>query len=236
MTDWKKFWQNYRLVKIKNQNDLFYQVGKTDSGKVISEKIFNTIIFEIVENLNLNKSDKLLDLCCGNGVITYELSKRVNCVMGLDFSEPFIKNAIQFNNSNNIKYNIYDVKKINELRIQKKFTKVLLYDGLAYFNKKEAKELLDTLSLITTPHARILFGSVLDRGRKWHFFNTFKRKLNYLINIKLLNNNKGLGTWWSKNDFTAMLNKKTFNCQFLDEDDDIHTSHYRMDVLFIKNA
>ena len=53
--------------------------------------------------------------------------------------------------------------------------------------------------------------------------------------MKLLKKNKGLGTWWKKKEFQKLSEDFNYKCYFLEQNNIIHTSHYRMDVLFIKN-
>ena len=83
MKNWKEFFQNYRIIDINGDIDLFYQVGYTVERKPISNEQFNCIIESIEKQLQLSASDTLLDLCCGNGAVTYELAKKVKSVVAV---------------------------------------------------------------------------------------------------------------------------------------------------------
>ena len=96
MDYWYKFWQKYRLVEINNENDLLYQVGRTINKKPISKEESDLYVQDIKNKLKLNGNDVLLDLACGNGIITYELSNYVKKVIGVDFSNPLIANAKKY--------------------------------------------------------------------------------------------------------------------------------------------
>jgi len=91
--DWKTFFESYRLVPIETDADLLYQVGATVGGKPISARQFAALLDDCRSALQLRSSDALVDLCAGNGVITYELSGQVDCAIGVDFSQPYIENA-----------------------------------------------------------------------------------------------------------------------------------------------
>jgi ubiquinone/menaquinone biosynthesis C-methylase UbiE len=145
MTDWHHFWQNYRLVDITGDERLLFQVGKTVHGEVIDKLHFRILIEEIIDVLEINENDNILDLCCGNGVLTFELSRYAKYVLGIDFSKPFIENALKYKKNKNIDYLLSDVKELrkslNNLK-EKRFNKILLYDALAYFDEKELDALL----------------------------------------------------------------------------------------------
>jgi len=234
MSNWYNFWQSYRLIDVKNDKDLFYQAGKTISGKVINPSKFKAIVKNISTHLKLKKNDNLLDLCCGNGALTYELAKKVNSVIAIDFSKPFIENARKFKHRQNITYIHQDIKKLDKLNFNNNFSKVLLYDALAYFNKFELDRLLLKLRRIIVGEAGIMFGSVLDYKKKWEFYNTYGRKLNYFAN-SILGSNQGIGKWWNKKDIIKICSTNRLSYKFYKQDSLLHTAHYRFDVLIFQD-
>jgi cyclopropane fatty-acyl-phospholipid synthase-like methyltransferase len=235
MKKWANFFQNYRDVPIKDDKDLLYQVALTVGGKPISQDIFNHIIAGIEHNLKLNKSDYLLDLCCGNGVITYKISRKVNRITGIDSSKLYIENARAYKKTKSIEYiemdiiNIDTVSKIDT----KKFNKVLFYGSIAYFNKKEVKIILDKLYYLTSNDVIILIGSILDYSKRFRFYNTVSRKWHYLLNV-LFNRDLGLGNWWRKSELLEISEGKGFNCTFLEQNSLLNTAHYRFDCILTK--
>ena len=237
MKNWKEFFQNYRIIDINGDIDLFYQVGYTVERKPISNEQFNCIIESIEKQLQLSASDTLLDLCCGNGVVTYELAKKVKSVIAVDYSKPYIENAIKFKNTENIEYfhgDVTDFGKITEVTSGKLYSKVLLLSAIAYLEPNDLENILLYLKQLITPDASIMLGSVLDNKRKWNYFNTMKRKLVYLIEYKLLDKDIGLGRWWTKTEIANISRKCRFSCRFADQDPILHTAHYRFDVILKK--
>lgn len=234
MKNWRYFWQNYRDIEIKTQDDLLFQVGKTVKGKVISQEQLNNDLNEIKSNLNLNKSDILLDLCCGNGVLSLQLSKSVDKIIGLDFSETYIQNAKTYSQSENIEYfsvDILDDYKLKKVCDTYNITKVLMNDCLAYFKPNTLEATLKTLSEF---NIEILLSSILDKKRKWQFYNTLIRKWAYVKDVLFFNNNSGLGYWWKKAQIKEIAKRNNFSCEFYSHHKDNHTAHYRFNAKLIK--
>ncbi|TYA56640.1 class I SAM-dependent methyltransferase [Formosa maritima] len=230
MKNWKTFWQNYRVIEIKSQNDLLYQVGKTVGGSVISEEQFKEDINEIIVNLDLKKDDVILDLCCGNGVLSYKLSNSVEKVIGVDFSQSFIENAKKHSTNKNISYYVVDVlnsEYINKLIAEYNVTKVLMNDCLAYF---EPKSLDLIISKLSKHKVTILMSSILDKERKWHFYNTLTRKINYILDVTFYNSKSGIGYWWTKNEIQKIADKYRFEAKYFMHHNKNHTAHYRFNV------
>ena len=235
---WKDFFQKYRVVDIQDPIDLLFQVGKTVGGKPISLGQFNVLIESIKLHLELNAQDGLIDLCCGNGVITYELSKIAKKTMGIDFSQPYIENAIQYKQLPNINYIVHDVLDLEAIKNVEELTeynKVVLYDSLAYLTPPDLAKILTYFTAVKSIE-KILIGNVLDRNRRWNFFNTFNRKLMYFYQYKLLGRDPGLGRWWTKNEIMIVAKKHGFVCTYFEQDPILHTAHYRFDVLMTRDT
>lgn len=234
MRNWKCFFTQYRLVTGSQDADLLYQVGKTSKGKIITPEQFALLIQEIKSNLDLRPEDHLLDLCCGNGVLTYELARYVRKVTGLDFSAPYIQNARRFKQRTNITYAVQDIRELAAHDAQWRVTgvnKFLMSEALAYFYPHEIEPLLRYLSTLMAPGARLLIHGILDHERKWRFFDTWSRRLRYLITIQLLRQDPGLGRWWKRKELVRLCAACNLRCEFLAQDPRLPTAHYRVDAL-----
>ena len=233
MQYWKKFWQNYRTLEPNTEEDMLYQVGLTINGKPISSQIFNTILDDITQNLELSNNDSVLDLCCGNGLITSRIAQKVKDVTGVDFSENLLNTARTQNSSKNTRY-IYSDLTNNEQSLKllqnQTYNKVYMYQSLAYFSAEELKNLLKLIKEITNESSLIFFGGVLDADKKWKFYNSLLRKLDYLKH-KFRKNDPGVGNWWKKKELTEICNGFGFSCSILEQKKILHTSHYRFDIL-----
>lgn len=231
MEKWRRFFQTYRIIEIKDDNDLLFQVGTTVEGKPISKLQHVEIINSITKRLKLNQKDNLLDLCCGNGIITNDISGFVNKIIGIDGSESYINNARKFKNNHNIKYHCDDVINFKKYIVGEKINKVLFYASLAYFSKNELIKIL--LNSKNNNIEMIYIGSILDKDKKYKFFNTFKRSIHYLFNYLILRNDLGLGNWWSKKEIAKIATEQGFKVEIIEQNPILHTAHYRFDVLLI---
>jgi cyclopropane fatty-acyl-phospholipid synthase-like methyltransferase len=237
MINWKNFFQSYRIISVQNDNDLLFQVGSTVAGKPISKEQFDTLINSISTGLNLKPDDTLLEICCGNGVNTFELAKKVKEVVGVDSSAPYLQNAKTYKNSSNIEYILADALEIknalHQLKKVQKFNKILLYSSLAYFKPQELIAILKGIDPFIVDDAAFLIGSILDKGKKWNFYNTTRRKLNYFI-YKILGKDLGVGRWWSRKEIEKIAGDNGYTTRFLEQPSIMHTAHYRVDALLTR--
>lgn len=236
--NWNAFWENYRIINIKTDRDLLYQVGKTVNRQTIDKTQFEILTKDIINKLTLSKKDNLLDLCCGNGILTYELSKVARQVIGIDFSRPYINNASKYKLRKNITYLHHDVRNIskfintfNDIGINK----IIIYDALAYFSKDDLVILLNEFNKINASNLTILLGSVLDQSKKNKFFKTTRQELIFFLKNNILKQKQGLGKWWSKKEIARISDMANFNYRFFKQPEQLHTSHYRMDIKLQKH-
>ncbi len=238
MINWKEFFQKYRIIEIKNDQDLLYQVAATVKGKPITNEQFHALTNSIKKELQLTDDDRMLDLCCGNGVMTYVFAPVVKEIVGVDISKPYVQNANKYKKAVNISYLLGDVTNLNKLSSELKlnsFNKILLYGSLGYFTPKDLEKILGYLGDLVTPQVRMMIGSILDKTKKWNFFNTWQRKFNYIFKYKLLGIDMGLGRWWTKKEIKTIANKFGYDCRIINQNPILHTAHYRFDCLLTKN-
>ncbi len=228
MRDWTKYWATLPVSVGRDQ--YLEQVGKVFQGKTLSDEAFNWMIDQICERLDLQENDVLLDLCCGNGVITKRLADRVARVVGVDYSQPLIDIAWSDHAAPNVSYVRMPAQDTSResLGSPDGFSKVLMYEALQHFPVRDFSNLLNTIVGVTRPGFRLLFGSVPDRARRWAFFNTPKRRMHFYVR-KLLRND-AIGSWWDRQFMTDRCDELDLVCEFHEQDPVLHTAHYRFDV------
>jgi SAM-dependent methyltransferase len=203
--DWKSFWQSYRRKEVAGTDDLYFEVGKTVNGKPLSEEAFQLSIQLIAAGLELSAEDRLLELCCGNGLVTRCLAPLVAEIRAVDFASHLIENAWKFSAAPNVRYVCGDaVAEVRELAAHHYFapTKVLLGDCLCYFAPNDLVELLTAARKLAGEREFIFMASgIACEELKWNFYNTPERVRRYEENQRQPHNtNDGIGRWWSQRE------------------------------------
>ena len=140
----------------------------------------------------------MLDLGCGNGLITKELAKKCKEVVGVDFSQPLLEVANRDHQPANVIYLHMDILNLDVMPqvASGLFNKVLMYEVLQDIRKRDLITILRNILRLSSEGCVILFGSIPDRKRQWKFYNTPKRRLMYLV--RKISNREIIGTWWDK--------------------------------------
>lgn len=217
-------------VETLSKNDYLTQVGHTVSGKPISEDQLKGIYDEIINQLNLSKNDTLLDLCCGNGLITKRLAAHCNKVTAIDTSAKMIEIAVSSQYADNIHYIKGDALNFTLLDHDiRNVTKVLMYGALQHFNFSDFTKLLKDINL-TCPHVdSIFFGFVPNIDKRWQFYDSLAKRIQYLI--RKFKGQCVMGTWWSKNDIKKFCEQHGFDCHFADRKEGDYGYPYRFHIL-----
>lgn len=93
----------------------------------------------VVDVLGLSSESKLLDLCCGFGRHTYEISKLANCqIVGVDLSDDYLTIAREKYSAPNIKYVNGDMR---DIQLEDKFNVVTnLFTSFEFFDSDVENE------------------------------------------------------------------------------------------------
>ena len=147
---WHRVWQ--RWPSRFEPTDHLRQVAKTVGGEPISRRQVEQLVENIVSRLSLGSDDVLLDLCCGNGLLTSQLARTCRHVTGVDFSEPLLAVARRDHSRPNLVYVNSSVLDIGQrlLPERRTFNKVLMYDALQFFAKHDFENLLNGIIDVAT--------------------------------------------------------------------------------------
>lgn len=231
---WRHFWNGYRNEAAQSEDDLFIQVGKTIARQPIARETFHAMVQRIILSLQIGPDDHVLDLCCGNGLVSFELASCARHVSGVDFAEHLISAAQAFKSRPNIRYRVGDVTSPLTDWIDSQAdmpNKLLMNDALAYFEP-------DTLAVIMTNVSnalkggafRMLLTGIPNEALKWSFYDTPERKLRYEANLQAGDRtNDGLGRWWAASEIEEIATALGLCVRVEDQPSDI--SNYRMDAL-----
>ena len=124
--NWKEFWNQKSL-----EGNAQKQVGRIKNGVVMPLLTLSLIADDIKQKIDLQANDKLLDVCCGNGLLSLELAKYCNQVTAVDFSEMLINDAMVKHKDSNILFKQVDAL---NLKLDEQFDKIILYFSFQYFD------------------------------------------------------------------------------------------------------
>ena len=110
-------------------------------------------IHNIIKLLKINKGDKILDLCCGIGRHSLELSCHGFDVIGVDRTSNFIKNAIQKAKHKDLNVE-FIVRDMREYCVTNSFNIVInMFGSFGYFDNPS-----DDLKVVKNMHASLRSG------------------------------------------------------------------------------
>ena len=225
------YWKNHFDSNSKtSEGSLLKQVGKTVNGQDVAKYQIDLIVGNIANVLQLNTSDTIIDLCCGNGLITRQLAPLVKKIDGVDFSSGLIDIANKFNNFPSITYISSDVLNLTTQYLSGS-NKIVMYEALQHFSFNQLEKLTENLSCLETG-ALMFFGSIPDKSKLKNFYDTAEK---YAFFLERESEGKPhMGRWWTFKEIEHLASAYGFTTKHLHQDSLLYSSHYRFDVLFEK--
>jgi len=209
-------------------DDFLGQVRRTVQGKPVSDDQIQMIITAIKSGLSLNNDDVLLELACGNGVLSQLLFDSCKGYLGIDISEHLISVAkknfeilphFQFSVKGAMEY-------VREEDQPERFTKMLCYAGFQYFFDKDLVELLFTLFRKFGHIQTIFIGSLPDKDRVGEFYKSRTPGPE-----ELFDNKTAIGIWRTRREFELLANKAGWKAKLLIMPEEYYASYYRYDAV-----
>ncbi|WP_158545822.1 class I SAM-dependent methyltransferase [Thalassococcus profundi] len=207
---------------------LFWQVGHTHQGQPIGPAQFEAMLAALLAQLDPAPRSTLLELCCGNGVVTRALAGHFAHTVAMDFSAEMIRVAKAECAAPNLDYRVADAKRLPD-DLGGGFDRVLMNAALQHFSKAEFRDLLVRLKTMTAPGARLLFAFVPDAARR----DAFDRRLNPGLRLRLrrLLGRDLVTHWYGADEVRAICADLGLSARFTDADPAIAGAWYRHDIL-----
>jgi SAM-dependent methyltransferase len=226
--DWHAHWTS--VGQRTGKDELFRQVERTVGGMPVLPEQIELVVGAIKRRLNLSGDDVLLDLCCGNGLITARLSPQCQSIVGTDYSCELIQVARERSALPNI---VYLHRAADDLR-PTDFpmgapTKVCMNAGLQYFTERMVGRLLHSLQGLVQQGLALYITDVPDAGKIEAFYNTPERWVEFERRRAV--GTEAIGTWWDRDHLRSIIEKEGCSVSIIDPESDRFTAHYRFDVL-----
>jgi len=226
--DWRAYWAH--AVEKAGTRDLLRQVDRTVVGGLEPEEQIEILVKAVARALKLQHNDVLIDLCCGNGLVTARLSSLCRLIVGVDYSKDLIEIAKITNSASNITYVNRSVEDLLPLDLPPTGpTKICMNAGLQYFTGPMLHRLLVSLRGLARVDVELLFTAVPDAEKLERFYNTPERRAEY--QRRSAAGNEAIGTWWERSHLISIFRQAGYNATAVDQDPTLLTAHYRFDVL-----
>ena len=227
-TYWKTYWDKH--VDSVSSDDPLRQVLRVQDQQPVSAALFAKIAADVVAKLDLHPDHRVLDLCCGNGLLSAEVAKYCHSVVGVDFSETLVKD-IGLRGRPNI---IGIVSDVLAIKFQPEtFDRILFAAALQHFDQAQVIRLFKDQARWLNPGGRLLITDILDSPRIWNFYNNPEREDAYFRNV--MDGTPILGTWFDRVWLTKLARHAGFKqAEALDQPEEFLYSHYRFDLLCYK--
>lgn len=226
--DWQTFWNDHPAAVA--ETDFLVQVGHTIDGKPYDATQFTAMVNQMRSGLDLGRDDSLLDLCCGNGIITRQLALHCRKVIGADFSNVLIERAITHHSAPNVRYRILDAVTLEtaEFPGEGPFSRIGMYAALQHFRIDQLEALLRGMLVHAASGAIFFIGGVLDQRRIDAFLDTAGKRQAY--EAYRASGRDRLGTWWQPAQLRATAAGLGLTCEIDDSSADRPGGHYRFDA------
>ncbi len=223
--NWKEFWNQKSL-----EGNAQKQVGRVKNGVVMPLQTLSFIADDIKQKIDLQANDKLLDVCCGNGLLSAELAKYCKQVTAVDFSELLINEAQLKHTDSNILFKQADAL---NLKLDEQFDKIVLYFSFQYFDTyQRGFDVIKNLSKHMKSGAILLIGDVPDLAKKDVYYDNFSKKLR-LLKQNVFGQND-MGKFWSVVEMNRICQNLGLKGEFMQQKSELPFSNYRFDYLIKK--
>jgi len=226
----KEYWKKYFEIRAERENG-HQQVERTINKKPMHKAKFNQLLKYIEKNMEIKSKDTLLDLCCGNGMITSYLAAKCKQVVGVDFTEKLINGINKTEHHDKIIGVVDDITKIKFK--ESSFDKVLIYFSIQHISPDQTIKLFKSVYNWLKKDGLFYIGEIPDSDRIWNFFDNLEREGVYFNGIE--NNEPVVGHWYSKNMFIKLGKYAGFKeSKVIDQPKDFLYAHYRFDMVLKK--
>lgn len=241
---WVDFWRQHGQEN--KDGSEHKQVLRVKNKQAIDEQLWQRTLEAIGEFLEVNGADQVLDLCCGNGLISRYLAPQVTSVHSVDVSEDLVAALLASSNAANTNSieNKSSTQQIGNITAEVSdartlqcenaaFSKIVMYAAIQYFTQQEVIALFRNMHACLQDDGVILLGDIPDLEKLWVFYDDETREAAYFDAVE---SGKGIvGHWFTQTFLVKLANYVGFKqAKVVPQADDMIYSHYRFDLILRK--
>lgn len=229
--DWKNYWDQHA-----NQANALQQVARTGYSEEKMHRLMQQQAEWIAEQLGLDKSSNLLDVCCGNGVFTACLLPYCATTTGIDLSSKLIAQAERqakftqgFFEADALHLDQWEQYTANLGR----FNAITICFSFQYFEtvQKGMKVIAGLLPLLKSG-GKLLLTDVPDRARFFNHYHSFNRIAGLIV--QMAKGKNVMGKFWAEEELVLICKQLGVEGKKLTQPTHFPYAHYRMDYLITK--
>lgn len=208
-------------------DDLLGQVRRTVGGHAVDQHQIDMIVQAVLTYLDLTRDDLVLDLCCGNGLLTDRVFERCVGGVGVDMGEYLISVARKnFEQSPDKTYVVADAESFVEAEpAPRRFTKALCYGSFSYLSDESAGRVLAVLRRRFRGITRLLLGNLPDKAMAREFFGRER----YVEGVEC-DHETVLGRWRTEADVKELAGAAGWKATFARMPAGFYGASYRFDA------
>lgn len=214
-------------AKTRPLDDFWGQVRRTVNGVPVSDDQIQMIVRAICSGLDLQPSDTLLDIACGNGALSRLLFDSCSEYLGVDLSEHLISVA-KANFEALPRYRFLHQGASEHVREEpspERFTKALCYGSFSYFPAADAEEVLRVLGDRFLNLRMVFVGNLPDKELAAEFYKS------RVAPEELADCQSPIGIWRTRAEFAKLAATAGWRVAFSSMPTGFYASHYRYDAL-----
>lgn len=222
---WRDFWDQH--IARARSDDPMRQVLRQRNKEPLSDEAFIAMAARTAHLLELEPHHVVLDLCCGNGLLTARLAPHCCQIVGVDFCMGLVV-GFRRRATRSSAAIAADASQVDFQ--QQSFHRVVLAAALQHFTQAQTIHLMKRVAAWLKPGGIFVVTDIPDSTRMWCFFDSRERESAYFENT--MRETPIIGTWFDP----RWLEKLGLHAGFqaaraVAQPSESWDSHYRFDLL-----
>lgn len=224
--NWKDFWNTYAA-----KTDTLEQVGRVGGNTIQRAENVEYYVHHLIALADIKPEHRVLDVCCGNGLITAALKPFCSSIYGIDISEKQIAQAEK--NYPAIPFAVADITQKESIAIpdNRLVDRILICFAFQYMETPQAGlQAIENLKRLLAPGGKIVLTDVPDTRYFFVYYNTLKKLAKLALDMARNKNN--MGKFWSKSELDWIAQSVEMKGTQYPQPNQLPYSHYRSDYVF----